>query len=39
MFLETAGHEVVVEYSSAHALAKASAEKYDVFLLDIGRPI
>ena len=38
MFLETSGHQVVVEYSSADALAKASAEKYDVFLLYIGLP-
>jgi PAS domain S-box-containing protein len=38
MLLETSGHEVVVQYSSADALEKAAAEKYDVFLLDIGLP-
>lgn len=38
MFLETSGHEVVVQYSSTDALEKAAAEKYDVFLLDIGLP-
>ena len=38
MFLETSGHNVVVQYSSADALEKAAVEKYDVFLLDIGLP-
>lgn len=38
MFLETSGHQVVVQYSSADALHTAEAEKYDVFLLDIGLP-
>lgn len=38
MFLETSGHKVVVQYSSADALETAAVEKYDVFLLDIGLP-
>ena len=38
MFLESSGHEVVVQYNSTDALEKAAVEKYDVFLLDIGLP-
>lgn len=38
MFLETSGHRVIVQYSSADALEKAAVEKYDVFVLDIGLP-
>jgi PAS domain S-box-containing protein len=38
MFLEASGHDVTVQYSSAGALEKATTEKYDVFLLDIGLP-
>ena len=38
MFLEASGHLVAVEHSAQAALARAEAEKYDAFLLDIGLP-
>lgn len=38
MFLETAGHEVLVEYNARAALERARMEVPDVCLLDIGLP-
>ena len=38
MFLDTAGHEVSVEYSSRSALERARVEHPQVFLVDIGLP-
>ena len=38
MFLETAGHKVVVEHDSWRALERACSECPEVFLLDIGLP-
>ena len=38
MFLETAGHKVVVEHDSRRALERARSECPEVFLLDIGLP-
>jgi CheY-like chemotaxis protein len=38
MYLETSGHEVLVEHGSRTALARARRERPDVFLLDIGLP-
>lgn len=38
MYLETSGHEVIVEHASRTALERARSERADVFLLDIGLP-
>ncbi len=38
MFLESAGHEVMVEHNARNALVRARAEVPDVCLLDIGLP-
>ncbi len=38
MFLESAGHEAMVEYNATSALVRARAEAPDVCLLDIGLP-
>jgi signal transduction histidine kinase len=38
MYLETSGHEVIVEHASRTALERARREHPDVFLLDIGLP-
>jgi len=38
MFLEMAGHEVIVEYGPHDALAHANATPTDVCILDIGLP-
>lgn len=38
MFLEAAGHEVIVEHDSRQALERARTECPDAFLLDIGLP-
>lgn len=38
MLLGTLGHEVRVLHDSAHALAAAAQEAFDVFVLDIGLP-
>lgn len=38
MFLEAAGHQVLVEHSASRALERARAETPDVCLLDIGLP-
>jgi PAS domain S-box-containing protein len=38
MYLETAGHDVVVEHTSGSALARATSEPPDVCILDIGLP-
>jgi PAS domain S-box-containing protein len=38
MFLETMGHEVLVEYGARQALEQAHAKRPDVCLLDIGLP-
>jgi signal transduction histidine kinase len=38
MYLETSGHDVVVEHESRTALARARSEQPKVFLLDIGLP-
>jgi CheY-like chemotaxis protein len=38
LFLEAAGHQVLVKYSSEEALACAKLEKADVCILDIGLP-
>jgi signal transduction histidine kinase len=38
MLLEVSGHEVLIEHSSRQALARASAARPDVCLLDIGLP-
>jgi CheY-like chemotaxis protein len=38
MLLEASGHEVMVENGSVSALARASVEKPQVCLLDIGLP-
>jgi signal transduction histidine kinase len=38
MYLETSGHEVIVENTSRTALERARRERADVFLLDIGLP-
>jgi CheY-like chemotaxis protein/two-component sensor histidine kinase len=38
MLLQALGHEVVVEYGSQRALARAPVERPDVCLLDIGLP-
>ncbi|WBS04911.1 ATP-binding protein [Pseudoduganella sp. SL102] len=38
MLLESARHEVIVEYDASEALALSAASGCDVFLLDIGLP-
>ncbi|MCC6070134.1 ATP-binding protein [Massilia sp. GCM10020059] len=38
MFLEASGHLVAVEHSGQAALARATTESFDAFLLDIGLP-
>jgi PAS domain S-box-containing protein len=38
LFLETMGHEVMVEYHPVEALARAGTDVPDAFLLDIGLP-
>ncbi|MGI4848402.1 MAG: hybrid sensor histidine kinase/response regulator [Janthinobacterium lividum] len=38
MYLEAAGHVVMVEHTSANALRRGLEERPDVFLLDIGLP-
>lgn len=38
MYLETSGHEVLVEHASRTALERARREHPDVFMLDIGLP-
>jgi signal transduction histidine kinase/ActR/RegA family two-component response regulator len=38
LLLEGSGHDVVVEYDPLAALARASTERFDAFLLDIGLP-
>ncbi|QCP15023.1 response regulator [Pseudoduganella umbonata] len=38
LLLESAGHQVVVEYDARDALALSTAGSWDVFLLDIGLP-
>jgi CheY-like chemotaxis protein len=38
MYLESSGHEVIVEHAPRAALARASVEHPTVFLLDIGLP-
>ncbi len=38
MLLEASGHQVMVEYGSSQALARARAEAPEVCLLDIGLP-
>lgn len=38
MLLEALGHQVLVEHSAKRALERASIEKPDAFLLDIGLP-
>jgi len=38
MFLEAAGHEVLVEFESRRALERARIEKPVICLLDIGLP-
>jgi signal transduction histidine kinase len=38
MYLETSGHEVIVENTSRMALERARRERADVLLLDIGLP-
>jgi signal transduction histidine kinase/CheY-like chemotaxis protein len=38
MYLETLGHQVLIEHSSRSAVARAKLEKPDVYILDIGLP-
>ena len=38
VFLESLGHEILIEYESIRALERARAESPDVCLLDIGLP-
>ncbi|QBE67055.1 response regulator [Pseudoduganella lutea] len=38
MLLETAGHDVIVEYDAREALALSGIGHWDVFVLDIGLP-
>ena len=38
LYLEACGHEIMVLHQAEHALAVAGAERFDVFLLDIGLP-
>ena len=38
MFVETMGHQVVIEHDSSRALARLGTVHPDVFLLDIGLP-
>jgi CheY-like chemotaxis protein len=38
LLLETAGHQVVVEYDARDALALSASGSWDAFLLDIGLP-
>lgn len=38
MFLEAAGHEVIVEFESRRALERAAIERPSVCLLDVGLP-
>jgi CheY-like chemotaxis protein len=38
LYLETMGHQVLIEHSSHLAIARAKLEKPDVCILDIGLP-
>jgi len=38
MYLETMGHQVLIEHSSNDALVRARLEKPEVYILDIGLP-
>jgi len=38
LFLDSAGHQVMIEHTPHAALARSSGEQFDVFLLDIGLP-
>ena len=38
LYLETMGHQVLIEHSSRGALARARLEKPEVYILDIGLP-
>jgi PAS domain S-box-containing protein len=38
LYLETMGHQVLIEHSSRDAIARARLDKPDVYILDIGLP-
>jgi CheY-like chemotaxis protein len=38
LYLETMGHQVLIEHSSRGAMARASLERPDICILDIGLP-